>query len=72
MSMDRLLGPLMRAFAFLKEVLRRKGNRCKSRDSTDLELRKVSTKSTRKITLDMLKTSQFSEMVWSIRKPKNW
>lgn len=38
----------------------------------DLELRKVSTKSTRKITLDMLKTSQFPEMVGSIRKPKNW
>lgn len=38
----------------------------------DLELRKVSTTSTRKITLEMLRDSQFPEMVGDIRKPKAW
>jgi uncharacterized LabA/DUF88 family protein len=38
----------------------------------DVELRIVSTKSTRKISKDMLRDSQFPEMVGNIRKPKDW
>lgn len=38
----------------------------------DIELRNVSTKSSRKLTEQMLKDSQFPDLVGTIRKPKDW
>ncbi len=38
----------------------------------DVELREVSSKSTRKLTESMLKECQFPELVGTIRKPKDW